>query len=181
MYKHRKLTFVKVDKYKGAKSSLGYSLIQAKNHLMCPFIFHQMILCFRRSKFESLVITELMGFYKKIDGDRIDIQQYRTLNINSNIVNSINPKGILNNNVYIGLAGIKDYKDFWKYMLNEKNLSAGESIGISQLPNKKAIEFRSWRDTGNINSLTSIQNDLKDSDNNILPKENESIWFVNGR
>lgn len=181
MYKHRKLTFIKVDKYQGAKSSLGYSLLQAKDHLMCPFIF---------SSNDTLVSEDLnlnpidhgnwIGFYKKIDGDRIDIQQYRTLNINSNFVNNINPKGILNNNIYIGLAGIKDYKDFWKYMLNSKNLSAGESIGISQLHDKKAIEFRSWRDTGNINSLTSIQNDLKDSDNNILPKENESIWFLNG-
>ena len=39
-YPNRKFTFVTVDNYEGEGSSLGYSLLQAKNELQCPFIFH---------------------------------------------------------------------------------------------------------------------------------------------
>ena len=39
-YPNRNFTFVDVDKFKGNGSSLGYSILQAKSELQCPFIFH---------------------------------------------------------------------------------------------------------------------------------------------
>lgn len=39
-YPDKKLTFVWIDKYQGEGSSLGYSMLQAKDQLQCPFIFH---------------------------------------------------------------------------------------------------------------------------------------------
>ena len=39
-HKDRKFEFVTVDKYMGEGSSLVYSLLQAKDNLQCPFIFH---------------------------------------------------------------------------------------------------------------------------------------------
>ena len=39
-YPKRKITFVEVDKYCGDGSSLAYSLLKAKEHLQCRFIFH---------------------------------------------------------------------------------------------------------------------------------------------
>ena len=39
-YPERNFTFVEVDNYRGPKSSLGYSILQAREHLQCPFIFN---------------------------------------------------------------------------------------------------------------------------------------------
>ena len=39
-YPDRDFTFVDIDKFEGPGSSLGYSILQAKNELQCPFIFH---------------------------------------------------------------------------------------------------------------------------------------------
>ena len=39
-YPEKKFTFVEIDKYSGEGSSLAYSLLQAKELLQCPFIFH---------------------------------------------------------------------------------------------------------------------------------------------
>ena len=40
VYPNRKFTFVWVDNYKGEGSCQGLSMIQAKSHLQCPFIFN---------------------------------------------------------------------------------------------------------------------------------------------
>ena len=39
-YPDRKFQFVWVDVFSGKGSSLVYSMLQTKNHLQCPFIFH---------------------------------------------------------------------------------------------------------------------------------------------
>ena len=39
-YPERIFEFVSVDIYEGPGSSLGYSMLQAKRNLQCPFIFH---------------------------------------------------------------------------------------------------------------------------------------------
>src|SRR5260221_9455211 len=40
VYPERKYIFISVDKFVGPGSSLGYSMLQAKNALQVPFIFH---------------------------------------------------------------------------------------------------------------------------------------------
>jgi len=40
VYPYLKVIFVLVDKYQGPGTSLGYSMLQAKKYLQCPFIFH---------------------------------------------------------------------------------------------------------------------------------------------
>ncbi len=182
IYNDRKLIFVNVDKYSGKGASLGYSLICAQDKLQCPFIFcTNDTLIKEKISLDPSKYGNWLGYYRKIDGDRIDIQQYRTLEISKKKVSNIHPKGIINKNIYIGLAGINDYINFWEIMKNNPNIEAGESIGLSNLDSKKAIEFKSWRDTGNLNSLYKIQQEFNDSSTNILPKEDEAIWFVNGK
>jgi len=39
VYPNRPLTFVEVDNYKGPGSGPGYSLLQCRQHLDCPFVF----------------------------------------------------------------------------------------------------------------------------------------------
>ena len=85
---------------------------------------------------------------------------------------------------YIGICGIKDYKDFWKYMKEKKSLTMGESYGILRL--LKQYNFNSfkftWYDTGNKKSLINAKEKLKSEHQpNILEKEDEAIWFANNK
>ena len=78
------------------------------------------------------------------------------LSLNDKIPNS-------NDYSYIGICGIKDYKDFWKYMEEKNSLTMGESYGILRLlknHNFNSFKF-SWYDTGNKESLDSAKNKLK--------------------
>ena len=87
---------------------------------------------------------------------------------------------------YIGLAGINDYKNFWKHMESGRNKGAieiGESYGLKRmLPETKirGISF-TWHDTGNLKALEKTREYLpkNEVDANILDKPDEAIWFCN--
>lgn len=189
-YPDRKFIFVEVDKYEGEGSGLGYTLLACKEHLQCPFIF-----CSNDTIVEEDIPNKLtsnwMG-YARGDND----QQYRTLVINdAELVTDIVQKGIQEDAyIYIGLAGIKDYNIFWQAMedgVNEGSIEIGESFGLRCLVNRLqqgylyqevwAEEF-TWFDTGNTEALAKTREHFeKDNKLNILEKENEAIWFVNGK
>ena len=120
-----------------------------------------------------------MGFYPKQSNDGIDLEQFRTLSIKNGNVVVINQKGIQNNNIYIGLCGVKDYRKFWESMAHSDSLAIGESYGLKQLKKIAAIQFRVWLDSGNLNSLNKAKTYFTNSKFNILEKENEAIWFIN--
>jgi choline kinase len=107
-YSKRKFTFVYIDNYSGTGSSLGYSLLQAKNFLQMPFIFHccdsivnnnihfeenKNVLCVARSKCSK---------------------HYTNVKVDNNLIIEINNK---NHNdfdyIYTGISFIYDFKNFW--------------------------------------------------------------------
>lgn len=182
-HKDRNISFVHIDKYCGVGSGLGYTILQCKNLLQCPFIF---------SPNDTYVVEDIpppnfnwLGF-AEIEND----EKYRSLKISdSNIVEHIYEKEDLlskKNKPYIGLAAINDYKEFWEAMENGKNygsINIGESYAIKSLIKDKAIfkakEF-TWYDTGNIDCLEKAKKEFRREDSpEILDKQNEAIWFVN--
>ena len=89
-YPNHKFIFVEIDKYKGEGSSLGYSILQAKNNLQCPFIFHASDTILKDYTPVSPTFNYVVGAFKE------DPAQYRTLNITSNnVLSKINEKGDL--------------------------------------------------------------------------------------
>ena len=94
----------------------------------------------------------------------------------------------MNTNPYIGLAGIHDYKSFWKIMsdgVKYGSIKIGESYAFRALLKKNlpvsAIHF-SWYDTGIIENLEITRRAFAKKDSpHILEKPNEAIWFVNNK
>ena len=178
-YPNRKFEFVNIDLFEGEGSGLGHSILQCKDYLQCPFIF---------SSNDTIISEDIplpdhnwMGYCENIDSF-----QYRSLSLNEDRVINILGKGTKDtNNIYIGLSGIKDYKDFWEEMENGKEIGSieiGESFGLKALIEKdiKGIPF-TWFDTGNLESLNETRSHfLSNSESRpiILEKEEEAIWFV---
>lgn len=180
MYPEREIRFIYVDKYEGVGSGLGYTLSCAKEHLQCPFIFtsNDTVIPNVKPNNDPDNWGNWMG-YTRVDGD---CSQYRTVTIENYRIVSINPKGAMNSDaVYIGLCGIKDYEEFWKAMESPQAIAVGESYGLKSLSHIAAHEYPQWCDIGNLESLAKTKAILGNGKFNILEKENEAIWFKDGK
>lgn len=182
-YPERKFQFTDVLLYEGYGSGLGLTILTAKDYLQEPFIF---------CSCDTLVNEEIpapdhnwMGF-----DHRENKEQYRTLNMNKDqFITSIEEKGMgltENSEPYIGLAGIYDYKTFWKAMEDgaDNAIRIGESYGLKALVTKgnvRAHKF-TWFDTGVTVELEATRKRFESPDSpNILEKQNESIWFLGNK
>tara|TARA_B100000575_G_C23122114_1_gene649509 strand:- start:669 stop:2258 length:1590 start_codon:yes stop_codon:yes gene_type:complete len=175
-----KFYFVVVKNYKGKGSGLGYTLLRSKKYLQCPFIF---ISCdtLINSKINFRPDHNWIGYASNVLSN-----QYRKVELDKNYYvkkflskNSTKKKNCKN---YIGLAGINDFKNFWRNM--ESNVKAstleGEVYGIKCLKNFQIKSHRfDWYDVGNLKALRNTRKSFKNKNENynILEKENESIWF----
>lgn len=163
------MTFVRVEKFKGDGSSLGYSMLQVKDQLQCPFIFH----CN-----DTLVIGDIPepianwnGGSKGSDSANQTTQAYSSFVSKDGEVVTINPKGAKTYDYFhIGLVGIHDYKKFWEYLEdmykkdpNDQTLNDVPAINlmITNGNSFKVKEFAQWFDTGNIEGIEFAQKHLK--------------------
>mgnify|MGYP003653824057 CR=1 FL=1 len=175
-YPNRNFTFVDVDKFKGNGSSLGYSILQAKSELQCPFIFHA----------SDTILTDIDSV-PNLDHNwcagaiKSDSSQYRTLNITSDTVVKINEKGEINfDNCYIGLCGIKDFNLFWDKLIKLPNTNSLSDVHVIN-EMMQSVEFKyhkvsKWLDIGNVSELNKTRKQLGSSIE-VLDKQNESIYF----
>ena len=174
VYPHKQFEFIEIDNYDGIGSSLGYSLLKAKESLQCPFIIHVGDSIINESI--ELPNCNWIGSYVMSESS-----QYRTISINNKKI--INEKGELNNNlIYIGLAGIYDYIKFWEaleleYKLNPNNSSLCDCDAINGMHDIKwKVLNYDWMDIGNITQLRNTRNKICDKFE-ILDKLDESIFI----
>lgn len=182
-YPNLKVTFVEVDKYQGPGTSLGYSMLQAKQYLQCPFIFH----CNDTIVSENIP-APTVNWNGGFNGD--SSANYSTFSLFKDKIGLINDKGSLNFDfIHIGLVGIKDYESFW---YNLESLYLGSLYKGSQeitLNDCKVLnlmigqgkdfivkEFTSWLDTGNVDGLNKAREKLSDGFYS-LDKPGESIFI----
>ena len=174
-YPDRKFNFVEVDKYDGIGSSLGYSMLKAKNELQCPFIFHA----------SDTIVTEPIP--NPLDNNWIsysiseNYSHYRIVDINSRKIYGKGHIGL--NSVYIGLAGINDYEKFWSSMESQYNLNPNDSNlsdceAINKIINQSwsVYKFDDWLDIGNSSELKRAREKIYDKFE-ILDKVDESIFL----
>jgi len=178
-YPDYNFSFIEIDKYKGKGSSLGYSIFQCKNELQCPFIFNVSDTIVDNFIIPSPNINWVAGSYKN------DVSQYRTLLLSNNKVNKINEKGEINfDKTYIGLAGIKNYKLFFKELedlLNKNYNDISDVHVINKMLSSvdfhyKEVKEGNWYDIGNTTELIRTRKSFK-SNMEVLDKKNESIFF----
>jgi NDP-sugar pyrophosphorylase family protein len=185
IFPHINFEFVNVKLFEGLGSGLGWSLLQAKDKLQCPFIFipNDTVIGKDQIDLDPTLIGNWLGYYKKNDGDGYHYDSFRTVNLNhEGLVTSINGKGINNDNLYTGICGVKDYKTFWKSFLNDVNhVPLGEVVGLKGLNEIKAVQIEDWFDCGNLKTLSIAKKSFANPDVNILEKEDETIWFVDNK
>ena len=178
-YPDREVEFVEVDKYEGEGSSLGYSMLCAKDHLQCPFIYHAS---------DTIVDGDIpppndnwIGVCK--GDDAVQYASWKVLDDKNLIAND---KGATDFDcLHIGLNGIKDYEDFWKkleelYKENPTNSSLGDFPVLTEMLKKdsifKLIDFPSWIDIGNVAALNRARKNIGDHFDN-LDKIDEAIYI----
>jgi choline kinase len=178
-YPNYKFTFIEVDKYRGEGSSLGYSLLQCKQFISSPFIFHASDTIITNYSPEYPTNNYVIGSHKE------DSSQYRTLHLDNNKLVKINEKGELNFDFpYVGIAGVKDFELFFynleKLVYNGHEDTSDVHAINNMLPEVgfegKYIEGNNWFDIGNTSELNKTRKSFH-SNIEVLDKVDESIFF----
>ena len=173
-----KFEFVIIDKYFGPGSGPGYSLLQCKNKLQCPFIV---------TTADTIVLEKIPAPYENwIAVSPIkETINYCTVKTEAEFVTRIDDKTVNENKLaWVGLASIKDYKVFFKNLEENQNKIKNEiqiSNGLNGLIEKKikTIHF-TWYDTGSLENyiMTLEAFDIKKFD---FSKPNEFFYIKNNR
>lgn len=180
-YPGRKFYFEEVTPFEGPGSGLGVSILACREHLQQPFVF---ISC------DTLVREPVpapdcnwMGYAETCGA----LEQYRTLELHEGTVTAICEKGTGSaaSRPYIGLAGIRDHRQFWDAMEEggDDAVAIGESHGMRSLLHE-GVQARpfTWFDTGNPQALEKTRLAYREPDQpNILEKANEAIWFIDDK
>lgn len=178
-YPNHKFTFIEIDKYKGKGSSLGYSLLQCKDKINTPFIFHASDTILTNYTPKPPDVNYIVGSYKE------DSAQYRTIHLNNNKLIKINEKGELNFDFsYIGVTGIKDYELFFlelDKLINSNHNDISDVHAINNMLPKvdfygEWVNGDNWYDVGNTTELHRTRKLFKSSIK-VLDKKDESIFF----
>ncbi|MFZ3069232.1 MAG: hypothetical protein WA052_02835 [Microgenomates group bacterium] len=180
VYPDRTFEFVTVDKYEGPGTSLGYSMLKAKKALMCPFIYHAADTLVMDQKIPVPNQNWIGGF--KGEGS----SAYSSFDVIEEKVKEIYDKGNFDPDfLHIGLVGINDFKAFWSSLGNlyEKNPNDSSLNDVKALnvmfKNEigfKAVDFKKWYDTGNVECLQKARQEINDTFY-ILDKLGESIFI----
>jgi NDP-sugar pyrophosphorylase family protein len=178
-YPKRNFTFVEVDKFMGEGSSLGYSILQCRGELNCPFIFHASDTIIRDADLPDISSNWMAGTQTD------DASHYRTLITYDDEIEEVNEKGEINyDSIYIGVAGIRDYEDFFEILEDLVTNDGGDlsdvHVIIKMMEDRKFyygyIPYNSWFDVGNVSELNRARLAFE-SNIEVLDKTDESIFF----
>lgn len=158
-YPEHSFKFINVDKYQGEGSSLGYSMLCAKDQLQCPFIFHACDTFVPGKAIPEPSENWIAGY--EMEGN---LDQYRTIQANEDqLITNINDKKEGNSkNVLIGLFGVKDYIKYWEvlesiYQNDPNDQTLNDTSPFNQMISDgfkiQLITFPTWHDTGNPGAL----------------------------
>jgi choline kinase len=168
-YPTRSFEFVWVDKYEGPGTSLGYSMLQAKKNLQCPFIFHACDGIFTE-RIPPPQHNWIGGFVDEWATTDLPLAQYRTHTIADNKIVNLNDRGVPGfDSVHIGLDGIFDFAIWWRTLeaiyAKDPNDAQISDVPILDSMIKEGVVFewipyKVWLDTGNIPALKRTEDFL---------------------
>jgi len=183
-YPDRSFEYIDVSPYRGIGSSLAFSMLQAKDELQCPFIYHAS---------DSILMDELVPppTYNWVAGQKSeDATNYASFDAYFNSITKFHDKGMVDFDfLHIGVIGINDYKKFWstltslvlEYPIDESlNDLSALIVMLSAGVEFSVFKVSRWFDIGNSHSLQKTRLILSNN-SEILEKSNESISFINGK
>jgi len=181
-YPEKNFTFVWIDKYEGPGTSLGYSMLQAKNVLQEPFIYHA---C--DTIIEGLIVPSLEENW--VIGTSVNnFDQYASFQISeNNLLTRFNDKknGKPNDLAHVGLIGVHDYGHYWEtleklYQESPNDSSLNDTATLSEMIKDGAcirgVATQAWLDIGNQESLNEARTKISDRFDN-LDKVDEALFF----
>ncbi|MBU1033302.1 hypothetical protein KJ937_05280 [Patescibacteria group bacterium] len=181
-YPDRNFEFIQVGKFDGEGSSLGYSMLQAKDALQCPFIYHASDTII--DAVPPLPDKNWIGVFKGNDSS-----QYATWKIvgNENLI--FNDKGAIDfDYIHIGLVGINDYEKYWStlenlYNENPNNSALNDCDTIVEMIKTNSIfgitKFPVWQDIGNTAALQHARETAPDAFQNLDKLKEDIFLFEN--
>ncbi len=179
-HQDRKIKLVEVDNFSGPGSGPGYSLLSCKNYLKCPFIFFSVDTIVE----ENIPLPDhnWMGIASVKNS-----KEYCSVLLSENLVDKLYDKVQPNNNkVFIGLAGIKDYKIFFEFLEKDELLIQNErqvSNGFKALIKWKLKPiFFKWYDIGNIKGYNIAKKKLSTAKEVFnFEKIEEYLYFIENK
>lgn len=182
-YPNRNFTFVEVSPYSGPGSSLGFSMLQAKNLLQCPFVFHA---C------DTLLTTPVPAptFNWCVGAERPDATQYTKLMVRDGggVYLERGRYSDAGGIAYAGVCGVYDYTLFWDsleraYHRDPFKSSLYDGDGFEAVIEQgKPVVFVSdplWEDVGNPDALRCARGRFTETFYT-LPKADEALFVVDG-
>ena len=176
----RNFTFVEVDKYMGPGSGPGYSLLQCREQLQCPFVF---------AVADLIILEDIPAPDKNWFGIAPvkKTEEYCTVKIKNNLIFQLDDKTKNDNKfAFLGYAGVYDYEVFFDALEKNKEIKSGEvqvSNGFSSLIEKKLVPTSfTWFDTGSLkNYIETNKNFSGNTEDFDFSKGDEFLYFVGDR
>lgn len=179
-YPEKNFDFVKINKYKGSDSGLGYTLKQCRKFFDQPFFFHANDTIIDNKFINNDFSNSTLLLKKGSSNPKI----YRTASITQGKkikkIFDKTEKELKKVYDYVGVAYIKDYQKFNRF-LDKIDVQIGESDFFMKNPqvDLDAYFVDYWYDIGNIDQLRLAQKKLGKLLN--LDKPNEAVYFINSR
>ena len=175
----RKFKFVDVKNFIGPGTGPGDGILKCKKFLKCPFIF---------STADTIVTEDIPPPDQNWMGIAPvhETEPYCTVKIRNNSIFQLDDKIKTDNHfAFIGLAGIKDYRDFFEALESDKKTIAGQiqvSNGFKALLEKHLVPIGfTWFDTGTLENYKETNKNFSGDNNFDFSKSNEFLYFVNNR
>ena len=176
--------FVEIENYDRAGSSLGLSMLSAREHLNCPFIFHASDTLVGNEEIHPPRTNWIAGF----KGD--DASQYTSFDGAGGKLIQTHSKGMDRFDfIHIGLIGIKEYEKFWNflealYLQNPADASLNDLRVVAKMLENgsefKIFEYLRWSDVGSIRGLQKARSEGS-HDLASLEKVDEAIFRVDNK
>lgn len=174
IFPRRDIKFVNIKNYEGPGSGPGLSLLKCKKHLQSPFIFTSADTLVK----ESFVFEELEENWLGVSHVNMEESLKYCLVKGSKYLDRLYYG--TGNRAYVGMAGIYDYKDFWKSLEDHKIIKDEYQVvhGFDGLDKIRLVNF-TWFDTGNNEAYEKTRKHF--SNEVVAVKNKEAIFLEEGK
>jgi len=172
VYPERNIKFITIDHFSGKGSGPGYSLLQCKEELQCPFVFGTIDTFFDEEvKFD--VNNNWIGVAKILSSQS---QNYCMVKGEKKLESLYYGTG---NTVYNGFAGIYDYEEFWNALESSTLVNNEHQVttAIDKLKNVELKNFKNFHDTGIDEKYVDLRKKI--GKEIVFAKNDEAIFLDN--